>query len=656
METLLRKIRWSGVVLAALVVMACGGGATSPVRPQLAQGTPRALSSAASATPTITHGDLFTWAAVAFPQFFPGTPAAGRFQQYDYRKYTSGNFLAVDDDEVIWVMGPSFGSTPMYIGPVAQFAPQVLAWQATQPRTAYRGKVLISLWNADGSVGSIQDFVNFTHYTINRWSMYSNYGLYALGKPAAGAQIGSDISQQNVDGTNYVVMDIPKNQTFYFTALWKAATIGTVFMRTDAQGSGHLIDSDQPRKLELPYDFARDEFQQAQRQLADAALTPQAQALLDQATTAMNTANNAATPSARAVAAYAALSYVIPLKERLAIDASNQVTRATGRRSDFDMNYEGFGSWTDTANAPTYAAAKQAGFGSVYTAVDWKRISPSPGVYDFSSLDYLIAQAHSKGFQISMNINQNLATKPAWAANLDFEALKTLYYEHARMVVARYGSQVLQYYPAGELELQLGGFTQEQVAELARQSLNGARAASPARPFGYYVSASAYVGYQMNPTSTPDYMSGLDLIAYMKRNGISYDFIGLEMQYGTTFAPIDLQRFQEVVQQVYQVAQVPIYMGETGASSMTEDYGIVSQFHWHDGLTRQSQYEWADGTLRMLYAMPYVKGYYWVHLDADNNDYGSDYLSTLVGTGLVAANGTVKKVQSAFVDFFARFP
>jgi hypothetical protein len=338
------------------------------------------------------------------------------------------------------------------------------------------------------------------------------------------------------------------------------------------------------------------------------------------------------------------------------LDASNKAIAAIGRRTDFDMNYEGFGSWTDAANAPTYAAAKQAGFKSVYTAVDWKRIAPSQGVYDFSSLDYMIDQAIAQGFQVGMNINQYVASKPAWVADLDFETLKNVYYEHARVVVARYGSKVSLYYPSGEMELQMGGYTLEQVAELARQSLNGARAASPGLTFGYYVSASAYVGYQMNPTTSADHMSGLDVIAYMKRNGILHDVIGLEMQYGTSFAPIDLQRFQELVQQVYQVAQVPIYMGETGSSSMTEDYGIASQFHWHAGLTQQSQYEWADGTLRLLYAMPFVKGYYWVHLDPDNNDYGSDYLSTLVGTGLVAAGGVVKKAQAAFVNFFAQFP
>ncbi len=659
------NLRWTVVIIVSLLFIACGdadtpdsGSADMGARidsaklatPGLANAAvPRALRSLAA--PAITNGDLFTWAAAAYPAYFPGTPSAERYQQYDYRFYASGNYLAVDEADDVYVLGPVTDHQVLFVGHLADFASQVTAWQATQPVSAYRGTVLISAWKADGSVGSIYDFVDFTHYLINRWSMYSNYGLFRLGKSPGGRQIGSDISLRNVGGVDYVAVEVPKNQLFYFTALWKAPTIGTVFMRTDAQGSGHLIRGDQPLKLELPYDFARDEFAQAQRLMSGASLTPQAQSLLAQATAAMNAANQAATPAARATASYTALSYVMPLKERLVLDSSTQALTARGKRSDFDLNYEGFGSWTDTANAATYTAAKDAGFESVYTAVDWKRISPSPDVYDFSSLDYIVAQARAQGLNIGMNISQYAASKPDWAASLDFEALKALYYEHARMVVARYGSQVSQYYPAGELELQMGSLSVAQVAELARQSLAGARAASPGTPFGYYVSACSYVGYQMNPGASAAYMCGQDLIAYMARNGINHDFVGLEMQYGTTFAPIDLQRFQEVVQDVYRIAKVPIYMGETGASSMTEDYGIAAPFHWHDGLTRQSQYEWADGTLRILYAMPFVKGYYWVHLDPDNNDYGSDYLSTLVGTGLVAANGAVKKVQTAFKDF-----
>lgn len=515
-----------------------------------------------------------------------------------------------------------------------------------------RQSLLIRAYNADGSAASIQDFVNFTHYTINRWSAYANFGVFAMGQLPATPQLGSDIWLANVNGVDSVAIDAPLNQPFYFTALWKAPVIGTVFMRADAEGAGYLVDGDVAQTIELPYAFALSEYRQAQTQLAaQSTISPQAQSLAASAATAIAQARSAGDASSRAKAAYAALSFVMPLKERLVLDASASWLAAHGARSDFDLNYEGFGSWTDDTKLAGYNAAKDAGFTSVYTFVDWKRISPSRGVYDFESLDYMIDRARALGFKVSLDLNVSLGQMPAWTRDLGFDELKAVYYENARTAVARYGGKVSQYYTSSELELDMGTLTLEQAVELARQALNGGRAASPSTPFGYYVSASAYVYYQMNHPPGALLRSGTEILALMAASGVNHDFIGLEMQYGTTFAPIDLQRFVEVLQKTHDIVKVPIYMGETGSSSMAQDYGLAGNYYWHDGLSQQAQYEWADATLRALYALPFVRGYYWVHLDPDNYDYGSDYLSTLVGTALVTANGVTKKVQSAFKNF-----
>ena len=60
--------------------------------------------------------------------------------------------------------------------------------------------------------------------------------------------------------------------------------------------------------------------------------------------------------------------------------------------------------------------------------------------------------------------------------------------------------------------------------------LNGAKAAAPTTPFGIYVSASAYVPYQMNVSSNPTYFSGLNLLAYLSRNNVNFDFLALQMR------------------------------------------------------------------------------------------------------------------------------
>lgn len=513
-----------------------------------------------------------------------------------------------------------------------------------------KGRLLVRAWKPDGAPATLGDFTTLVSRSGNLVN-YGNYGVYPMGRLPASPQAGLGPGPVFEGGVDYIGFDVPAAQPFYFTALWEAPVIGAAFMRADNGGAGIVVQPGQSQTIEIPYHFALSEFEQVKRLVPAEPLSGGVQALLAQAAAAVDAAKAAATPQARAQASYTALSLVMPLKERIVVENANRSIVARGRRADFDLNYEGFGSWTEASNALTYATAKDAGFQSVYTAIDWKIVSPSRGTYDFSYLDYQIDRAREMGFKVALQVNWGLGSLPAWTWSLGFDELKALYYDQARMVVQRYGSKVSVYYACGEMELATKGLSMEQAAELARQSLAGARSASPGTPFGIYMSASAYVGYQMNVPPSPEHFSGTDLLAYLRWNAIDFDFVGLQMQYGTIFAPIDLQRFQEVLQQTHDIVKVPIVLGETGFSSRTEDYGIPAQTGWHGGFTQQAQYEWADGTLRALYALPFVRGYYWVHVDPD--DYGRDdpFLSFLTGTGLVRADGQVKKVRSAFKDF-----
>lgn len=519
--------------------------------------------------------------------------------------------------------------------------------------------LLIEAYNPDGTRASVTDFVNYTHYvSSSKWTMYQNYGVFPMGTAPAMSQIGSDVTSTTRDGVPYLAFSVPINRPLYFTALWKAPGIGTVFMRADNSGGGYLLANNQSQILQLPYEFAASEYNTANQMFASYAASGHtwsgdASNALAQASAALETAKNASAAPSRAIASYQALARIIPLKERLVLEMSDAAIAKNGYRPDFVLNYEGIGSWVNTRFVPGYNFAKSAGFSAVLTVCDWSTISPTQGVYNFSALDYQVSQAAALGYSIALNVNPGLGNMmPAWAAKLSFEDLKPLYYENARRVVDRYKDKVAVIYPVTEIELaNTAKFTLPQLAELARQSLNGARAAAPSMAFGIYMSASAYIPYQMNVVANPTYVSGWDMLNYYSANNIKFDFLGLEMQYGTVFAPIDLQRVQELLLSIYSVAKVPIYMGETGYSSKTEDYSIEASSYWHEGLTQHAQAGWANGFLRICYALPFLKGFYWVHLDPDDNDYGSDFLSSLIGTNLFRPDGSPKTAYSAFQQF-----
>ncbi len=525
------------------------------------------------------------------------------------------------------------------------------------PTLSAAGTLRLEAHLTTGAPMTLNDFVSYTaDVASNKWTMYQNYGVFPVGTAPATVQAGGPIFSIPNGGQEYVAMSVPANQAFYFTALWRVNGAGTVFLRADNGGTGYTVADGGTLTLQIPYEFALSEYALASRMVANAAtagdrVSNDSKSKLAAAAALVDSAKNATTPSARAAAAYQALAAIVPLKEQIVLENSNGRIAKSGERADFVLNYEGFGSWTDTRFTAQYQGARAAGFGSVLTRCDWTVVSPSNGTYNFSSLDYQIDQAMAQGFAVALNVGPAVGQLPGWTSGLTFDQLKALYYENARVVVDRYKNKVTWFYPAAELELETKTFTLAQVAELARQALLGARAAAAGKAYGYYASAAAYVGYQMNRPAGATLYSSLDLLRYMRANGTVFDFVGLEMQYATVFAPIDLQRMGEVLEAVREVAQVPLSIGETGYSAKTEEYGLTTGFFWRDGLTRKAQAEWADGTLRLAYGLAYVKGLYWVHLDPDDSDRGSPFLSTLVGTGLYRSNGTERPALAAFREF-----
>lgn len=67
---------------------------------------------------------LFNWAEKTYPQYFtPAGKASATATPYYYRYYSGkGNYLATSSaDNHIWVLGPSFGTAPVDVGPIADY-------------------------------------------------------------------------------------------------------------------------------------------------------------------------------------------------------------------------------------------------------------------------------------------------------------------------------------------------------------------------------------------------------------------------------------------------------------------------------------------------------------------------------------------------------
>lgn len=79
----------------------------------------------------VTNTQVFAYAAANYPTLFAGTATSGQYLRYDYRFYsTSQNYLAVDTDGMISVMGPFTNGVITPVGTVASYAGAITAWAA----------------------------------------------------------------------------------------------------------------------------------------------------------------------------------------------------------------------------------------------------------------------------------------------------------------------------------------------------------------------------------------------------------------------------------------------------------------------------------------------------------------------------------------------
>ena len=128
------------------------------------------LATISISTFAITDDQLFVWAAGNYPQYFPGTPAAGKFQLYDYRYYSlTGNYLGVDALGNVYATGPAFGKAMRSLGTLQTFTDQVSTWQARQTAFVPYGTITLSGTVADKSGLPIAGVtVSLFHHNVNQ--------------------------------------------------------------------------------------------------------------------------------------------------------------------------------------------------------------------------------------------------------------------------------------------------------------------------------------------------------------------------------------------------------------------------------------------------------------------------------------------------------
>lgn len=114
---------------------------------QQAPAARRVALAAAALPPALTVTELFDWAELTYPQYFPSHQANRTLGPYTYRYYgTTQNHVAVAGEDV-YVQGPVSGGGLAYVGTLASFACTVHAGQCAEPKPC----APVASWSSGGS-------------------------------------------------------------------------------------------------------------------------------------------------------------------------------------------------------------------------------------------------------------------------------------------------------------------------------------------------------------------------------------------------------------------------------------------------------------------------------------------------------------------------
>jgi len=273
-------------------------------------------------------------------------------------------------------------------------------------------------------------------------------------------------------------------------------------------------------------------------------------------------------------------------------------------------------------------------FGFVIVPVNWGRIEPRKGHYDFSTVDTCVEVLSEK--KVALGAGPLLCFSkeylPKWLlrSGAGFEKIRETAYHFVSKVVTRYSGSIRAWRVISGLNaLNYFGFNFEQVLEMTRAANMAVKAASGrglkivevSDPWGSY--------YARVPNSIPP----LVYVDMVIQSGINFDAFGLQMRFGKDQPGMHIK-------DMMQISAVLDYFLPTGKPLFITDVEIPSQSGdgvnegetagiWHQQWDRSRQGEWIGKFYKIALSKPFVDTVSYSNLtDIEDNIIGHSGLLT----------------------------
>jgi hypothetical protein len=251
-------------------------------------------------------------------------------------------------------------------------------------------------------------------------------------------------------------------------------------------------------------------------------------------------------------------------------------------------------------------------FTSVTVPVNWARIEPRQGHFDFSYLDECMSLLGQKKIVVSAGplLHFSPGHLPLWLlqAGVGFEKIRELAYQFVSKVVARYVGAVHRWYAVSGLnEFNQFNFSFEQILEMTRAANMAVRAAGSRAVRIIEVSSPWGDYYASVPGSIPPF-AYMDMVV---QSGTSFDAFALQMRFGKDETGMHLRDMMQIssILDCFAPIAKPLYVTdvEIPATAGQGPFNSDVAGLWHRPWDPAAQSQWLERFYRIALSKPFVE-------------------------------------------------
>jgi hypothetical protein len=335
------------------------------------------------------------------------------------------------------------------------------------------------------------------------------------------------------------------------------------------------------------------------------------------------------------------LKKAIIISEKMAIKQAESFFSTRAKNNSFGRGCLGCSVDSTQINKSEYTNKLLQVFGSVTIPLNWARIEPEKGSFDFSTVDNCISALGKKKLVIGagplLRFSKDYLPKWLLGSKMGYEKIRETAYQFVLRMVARYSGIIHRWVVLSGLNVfNHFGFTFEQILGMTRAANMAVKAASNralriveiSNPWGEY--------FAIVPNTIPP-LAYMDMIV---QSGINFDAFGLAMRLGKNLAGMhvrDMMHISAVLDYFGPIGK-PLYITGVEVPSQDGD-GLHSSKvagAWHQEWDQSQQAEWIEQFYKIALSKPYVDSVTYSTLADMKN-------STIANSGLLTEQLEPKK-------------